>query len=206
MKIIQVISAARIESFDGRPSEAITPVLWSQVMAPLRENQRRIIEAASLIEHELDTIISHYFFGRSDDNNSEGKTRFQSLVLSSDWCTFSVKRRLVIHIVNETNALTGKAKDDLNSALRRVMSHRNAFVHGVFTSDGRKVKLSFFEGDPRFKFLDDDYLEKVEQDIDKCFMGVHQVAYKVGALKLSELSGPPDPDNPMDPRTWDDDR
>jgi hypothetical protein len=201
MRIIHVTVADRIEAFDG-PTEVITPELMTQIMAPVRENQLRIIETSAIIEHTLEAIISHYFFGTAADT-TQGKTRFQSLILSSDWCTFSVKRRLVMHIVNETNALEGKAKNDFDATLRKIISYRNAFVHGVFSSDGRRVKLSYFESSPKFKYLDDDYLQIVEQKLNTCFTDVHKIAHSVGALKLSELSGPPDLDDSVDPRNWD---
>lgn len=198
MRVVQVIRADRIEAFDG-PTESMTPALMAEIMAPVRENLLRIVEAAGIIEHTLETIISHYFFGGTD-GSSEGKTRFQSLILSSDWCTFSVKRRLVMHIVNDTNALQGSAKNEFDTSLRKVISHRNAFVHGTFSSDGRRVKLAYFEGAPRSKYLDDEYLAAVEEDFVSCFHAAHRLAYATGAQRLSELSGPPDPDNPVDPR------
>jgi hypothetical protein len=184
MRVIQVVRADRIEVFEG-PTEAITPELMNEIMAPARENQLRVVEAAGIIEYVLETIINYYFFGDSP-SNPECKIRFQSLVLSSDWCTFNVKRRLVMHIVNETDALKGKAKNDFDSDLKKAISYRNAFVHGTFSTDGRMVRLAYFEGTPRCEYLDDEFLQNVERAFTNCFNDVHRVAYATGAMKRCE--------------------
>ncbi len=199
MKMISVQQVSRIEAIDG-PTGPITPQLFETIMAPARENRVRVLDAAALIEHNLETIIQHYFFGNISEN--DGRIRFQSLILSSDWCTFHVKRRLIMHIVNETNVLKGKTKNEFDSMLRKSISFRNAFVHGVFSSDGQRVKMAYFEGAPRSKILTDDYLLRVEEILNMCFAETYKLTFATGASKLSEHSAPPDPSNELDPRNW----
>src|SRR4051812_9556483 len=88
-----------------------------------RRNKAKVIEGAQTVENELETIISHYFYGQSHGR----KSVFQSLVLDSDWCSFSAKRKLISHIVNELGLLQGEAKAKFEKLLSDVMSYRNAF-------------------------------------------------------------------------------
>jgi hypothetical protein len=112
------------------------------------QNKLRIFDTTFNIENLLERVISYYFFG-DDELNKERAQRFSALVLASDWCSFSSKRRLVMHIVNETGALKGEVKNEYEQLLRDVMSTRNAFAHGTVSTDGRRVKLAYFEGAPR---------------------------------------------------------
>ena len=153
-------------------------------MRPVIENKRRILAGAADIERQVELIIAHYFFGH-DPDNKDGKNRFMTLVLTSDWCSFGAKRRLISHIVNDTDALKGQAKSDYEKVLRDVMSARNAFAHGTLSTDGRKVKLAYFEGGPREKFLDDNYFDKIEHAINNGFSTTREVAIKTGAIRES---------------------
>ena len=99
------------------------------------------------IENQLETIIQHYFFGTSH----EKRAVFKSIVLDSDWCSFAAKRKLITYIIDEQNLLEGRAKNDFDNLMRDVMSIRNAFAHGKFSSDDKRVWLSYFEGNPETK-------------------------------------------------------
>lgn len=174
-----------IEAFDG-PTESITPELINSIFEPVGKNKLRVLEAAFEIEGALERIIAHYFFGE-DECNKASSNNFSKLVLASDWCSFSSKRRLVMHIVNEKNALTGEAKNTFDKLLGKVMTARNAFAHGAISTDGRRVKLAYFQGAPKSEFLDDDYLAELEITLNKCWRLVHEVAFSTGALRQLPL-------------------
>ena len=167
MHVIRTIKGHIIEAFDG-PTETITPQLLDTILEPVYQNKLRIFDATFTIENTLERIISHYFFG-DDAPNKERAQKFSALVLNSDWCSFSSKRRLVMHIVNETGALKSEAKNDYDKLLMDVMSTRNAFAHGTISTDGRRVKLAYFKGAPCAKFLDDEYFTQVETTLNRCF-------------------------------------
>ena len=103
-------------------------------------------------------------------------------MLSSDWCTFSAKRKLVTHIINATNLLEGPEKNEYDDLLRKVISYRNAFAHGDMSTDGRKVRLSFFESSPRRHFLDDSYFELAEKVLNACFQKTIDLAQRMTGL------------------------
>jgi len=147
-----------------------------------RRNRLKVIEGALTIENQLETIIQHYFFGTSH----EKRAVFKSIVLDSDWCSFAAKRKLITYIIDEQNLLEGRAKNDFDKLMRDVMSIRNAFAHGKFSSDDKRVWLSYFEGKPRNKELTDDYLTEVETFLRRGFDSVFQLSVKIGATKPTE--------------------
>lgn len=184
MKVIRTIQVDVLEAFDG-PTEILTPQLVDEIMKPVRENKLRILAAALDIERDLVQIISHYFFG-DDPINKERAGRFKALILTSDWCSLSVKRSLITQIINDTDALKGPEKNKYDSLLRKVLFARNAFAHGTVSTDGRKVKLAYFEGSPRSLFLDDEYFTGIEQAINECFSITYKIALATGASKIHE--------------------
>lgn len=194
MRVIRPIVGHRIECFDG-PTEAITPELLDAVVGPVDQNKLRILASTFFIENTLDSILEFFFYG-DDPSNKERKLKFSALVLGSDWCSFSSKRRLVMHIINETGALKGAAKNDYDKLLRDVMSARNAFAHGSVSTDGRRVKLAYFEGAPVTKFLDDEYFAALEATLNRCFAVTQEVAFSTGAQRLASFPERAEGNNP----------
>jgi hypothetical protein len=152
-----------------------------------RRNRLKVIEGALSVEDQLETIILRYFFGTSH----EKRAVFKSMVLDSDWCSFAAKRKLITYISDEQNLLEGRAKNAFDKLMRDVMSIRNAFAHGKFSSDDKRVWLSYFEGKSRNKELTDDYLTEVETLLRKAFDNVFQLSVKIGATKLTESTANP---------------
>jgi hypothetical protein len=145
-------------------------------------NRLKVIQGALSVEHQLDAVITHYFFGSSH----ERRAAFESLVLKSDWCSFAAKRKLVTHIINEQNLLQGREKAEFDKLMRDVMSVRNAFAHGTFCSDENRVWLSYFEAIPREKELTDEYLTDIETLLRIAFDKTFTLTQKIGATKLAK--------------------
>jgi len=148
-----------------------------QLIAESRSNRDKVLEGARTFERVLEDIILHYFMG----NTHPKRDLFKSLILDSDWCSFAAKRKLVTHIINTLDLLTGSDKPHFDKLMRDVMSFRNAFAHGKFLCRERRVYLSYFEGKPQEKELTDDYLTEVET----CLRTAHD---KAAALR-EKLSG-----------------
>lgn len=165
MKVIQVPEAARIEAFDG-PSETISPKSYEDFMAPMFKNKLSIISCASMIEGMLEQKITGYFFGIGD---SELRTDFVAQIVTSKWCTFDMKRSVVMHIIQKKELLVGSEKEEYEKLLRKVMALRNAFTHGTLSTDQRRVKLSWFESQPKEKFVTDEWLTEIEETFNRCF-------------------------------------
>lgn len=180
MKAIKVKSTTKIEVFD-EPTEAVTPDLLAQIYAPIDESKLKIFESFASTEHIIVEIIAYYFYGINSNENKEFKSRFNSLILASDWCSFSSKRKLMMHIINDKNLLDGKEKENYDKLLRNIMSYRNAFAHGEMSTDGRIVKLRYYESTPRKITIDQNYLDKIENDLNDCFEKTFELAQRIGA-------------------------
>jgi hypothetical protein len=146
-----------------------------------RRNKAKVLDAALAIEHELAAILSYYFFGRSH----ERKATFEALVLNSDWCSFAAKRRLMAHVIDNQQLLSGQEKNDFETLLRRVMALLNAFAHGTLSSDDKTVWLSYYEGRPCKRELTDDFLSDVETTLLQAYNGVFALAQKIGVVTLT---------------------
>jgi len=136
-------------------------------MEPVDKNRTTIIVAAQDIENLLEAIVANYFFPPKDKN--ERRSEFEGQILKSEWCSFSSKIRLTLHIIETLKLKEGKVKNDFEQLLRKIMEYRNAFTHGDFSTDGRKVKMKYFKSKPKEKFLDDSWLEEIEGKIKKCY-------------------------------------
>jgi len=146
-----------------------------------RINKLEIIDAALTVEDNLSAIVGHYFF----PTLTEKKLEFLSLVVGSDWCSFSAKRKLVSHIITETKILEnfiGIKQDELENFLGKTMDYRNAFTHGKFSTDGKTVWLDYYKAKPIKKELTDEYLDKVKKAIDDAQFQTHVLAARLGAL------------------------
>ena len=166
MKQIATPRGFRIEAFD-QPTESITPGLADRIMEPVDKNRTTIIIAAQDIENLLESIVANYFFPPKQKNLR--RSEFEGQILKSEWCSFSSKIRLVLYIIEELELKKGKEKSEFEQLLRKVMEYRNAFTHGDISTDGRKVKIKYFKGKPKEKFLEDSWLEEIEDRIKKCY-------------------------------------
>jgi hypothetical protein len=181
MKILKTQTSLILEAFDDKPAEFRADVTYDKVVRPFEVNKLRVLDSAFEVEGILDTIISHYFFDRKPETK-EKLEKFKSIILSSDWCSFSSKRKLIIHIINEMNLLQGAEKNDYENLLRKTMSYRNAFAHGVMSTNGEIVRLKYYEGGTKIKTLDDDYLSEIERDLNQAFETTMNISFKIGAL------------------------
>ena|SRR6266571_4458520 len=152
----------------------------SLALREARQNRLVVIESALAVEDAVDTVIEWYFFPESP----EKRRLFKSLVVDSDWCTFSAKRKLIKHIIDEQTLLEGKRKNEFDSLLRKVMFCRNAFAHGDFHTDSQKVWLRYFEGRPCEKELTDDYLTEVESIFSRAADELFGLKASIGAIQL----------------------
>jgi hypothetical protein len=181
MKIIKTTRGIILEGYGDKPATFSVDTTYPNLIKPFDENKLIILDSAISIENLLETIISHYFFDRNNPNNKEKAEKFKSLVLASEWCSFSSKRKLIIHIVNELLLLKGFEKNDYENLLRKIMNYRNAFAHGEMSTNGEIVKLKFFEGAPKIITIDDTYLSEVEKDLNTCFKMTMDLAFNIGA-------------------------
>lgn len=186
MKKIKFPKGYIISAFNG-PTENIVLADLPKLMEPIEYNKAKIIDAAYNIESRMESIINFHFFQRLEGNKERSK-EFTDHVLKSDWCTYAAKKKLINHIVESLKILEGKERSELDNLLSKTMKYRNAFTHGEISTDGRDIRLSYFQGTPQFKTLNEDYFTQVEKDLNKCFEEVENVGFKTGAFKKHEMN------------------
>jgi hypothetical protein len=150
-----------------------------------RRNKANVLEGALSVENALAKIIAHYFHPEDAARRNE----FQEIVVNSDWCSFSAKRKLVEWIVQKRSLLAGNELGRYQKLLKDTMSYRNAFAHGEFSADDKVVWLSFFEGQPRKQELSDEYWKKVEQALYEARTATMEIELKLGVTKMAAASG-----------------
>src|SRR5207249_6329685 len=123
-----------------------------------RENSARILEFALSIESITKALILKTLFSEVKDKAA----LVSGLILDSDWCTLSAKRKLLLPLVDSEGLMEGKEKNNLANLYGKVIRYRNAFTHGNIVYDGSKIVIKYFEGSPRADELTDDYWTKVE--------------------------------------------
>lgn len=177
MKLIRLPASSGPQNSEfGDTSSETTPVLKQA-----QENRLRVIEAALVIEKQLNTVLAHYFFSEAE----EQKSIFTSLVLNSDWCSFASKRKLLKHLINLKDWIVGQEKNDFDFLLRDVMSFRNAFTHGMLSDDGQSVRLSYFEGGPQERELTGEFLTEIEAKLSQAHDGILMLSAQIGAPSVS---------------------
>lgn len=177
MKRIRVNHITRL---DVSPGHDICTDDVRELSSEARRNKLEILEGALTVEAYLAKMISHFFFRPDGDK----KLIFDEIVINSDWCSFSAKRKLFSYIINRENLLQGADKERFDKCLRKVMSFRNAFAHGKLSSNGKVVWLSYFEGGNHKQELTDQYLAAVESELKSACNQCFELAQKMGAVSV----------------------
>ncbi len=128
-----------------------------------QDNANIVIASVLSFERMMKQILMITLFREVQERNK----LVSSLVLDSDWCTYSSLKKLLLEIVKHDELLDGSARDKLDKLLSKAMRYRNAFTHGQLASDGTTVTLSYFQGSPQSVVVDDEYLSKIEADLNE---------------------------------------
>lgn len=67
------------------------------------------------------------------------------------------------------------------------MSYRNAFAHGEASTDGRIIKLKYYEGQPRKVTLDEKFFSDFERTLNKCYQLTERIVRKMILFKTGYL-------------------
>jgi hypothetical protein len=149
------------------------------------KNGQEVISATLIVERALEDLISYYCI----DFEEKDKIRFFSdNILRSNWFSFGAKKTVYLSIVNKEKFVKGKRKSLLEKLLKRVMSYRNAFVHGDFVHKEDGTYINYFEGQKTEDLLDDRFWEEVQQIFDDIFEILEEVrvAYRGPAVEMKK--------------------
>jgi hypothetical protein len=141
------------------PAEQMDVTAAWEMIRRLRDRGTKVLAAALAIEDVIVQILARTIFEEMDKHRNFAV----GLIFTSDWCSFSAKRRLLLAAIERFTLLEGKAKTGLDESLSRVMRYRNAFAHGSIEFDGKSYVLRYFESTPKVATLNDEYWEKLER-------------------------------------------
>lgn len=125
----------------------------------IRRLSGRIISAASAVDTMIAEIIANTIFREV----KEHRDLVLGSVLSSDWCTFAAKRKLLNIAIQKFDLLKGEQRAQLEQNLKKVTQYRNAFAHGTLAHNIDTQELHYFEGTPQIAKLDQSYFDKLER-------------------------------------------
>ncbi len=148
-----------------------------------RRDSGRIISAASAIDQVIAEIIANTIFREV----REHRELVLGSILSSDWCSFAAKRKL-LKLSIETFNLIRDEKNQLDENLRKIMSYRNAFAHGTLGQNSETLaqELHYFENVPQIKTLNDEYFEKLQKVFLDVWKTLQEIQKKIEDNKLKE--------------------
>lgn len=157
------------------PGSPVNLGIAKENLEAARENGKKVIMGALAIERQLEDIISLYLF-----LENKKKTKFfRSNILSSDWFTFSAKRKIVIAIINHENKnkklLSGKNKSGIESNLSKIIKYRNTFAHGDIVEKSDGTFIEYFDGQLKDKRLIDEYWEQLEDIFSETFCQLNDI-------------------------------
>lgn len=164
---VEAIGVTLAEGFQAVPMGSIGPQEWEELKVA-RENGNTLIWATICLEKRLDRVVCNYFFGPIVGPN-EKRQLFENEVIQSSSFTFHFKKHLIHQISDELQVPNGKGRSKLQGGLKRIMGWRNAFAHGSMRLDAKRgVILSYYSGQNKKEYLNDEYWEKVELTFVEC--------------------------------------
>ena len=150
----------------------------NECCAIYRENVKNIIFCASHIENTLAGGITKYFFG----DDSAKRIVMDQMIVSTDFFSFSAKRKAFLAIIKEQGIITGKTFAALEHLLSKVVKYRNMFTHGIAVYRGTNCILNYYESTNREKVIDDAFLDQVENDMNHCFKDTEELVQQIKVL------------------------
>ena len=130
-----------------------------------RKRARGIVQSCHDVEEYLKEIIARLLFNEIKGN----KDFIEGILLDSDFCTFSSKRKILKSCLSHYDLLKGKDKSELDKCLSKVMKCRNSFAHGVIKQNGNIFNLHYFEGEIQIKLLNEKYWDEIIDILEKAF-------------------------------------
>jgi len=143
-------------------------------ISSIRDTGLKIIESAGAIENSISGLLRQTMF-KEVVNDNEFIT---GMILDSEWCTFSAKRKLCMAVIERYKLLEGERKNELDSTLGKVIKYRNAFTHGKIIVKGDQVVLSYFESKPMTVAIDEEYWTKLETIFCNSYQILNEITSK----------------------------
>jgi len=178
---MHLINTSTVVHLEWPPGGDIS-VFSDDVFESVAKNRLTVLEAGLAIEGVIARIIGDFFIpARVTPEEIKGdhfkRELFQLLILESDSCSFAAKLKILLTLLRVFEILESKNLKAFETAIRKVMTHRNAFAHGhvKYMLDDPIPLLCFFKDMPKREPLSDDFLKRIEDDLDHGFEQVRNI-------------------------------
>lgn len=161
----------------------------SHIMAEIQkriDREMKVISSVLAIESLIDDALKMSLFRevKNDLDFVAGN------ILGSDWCTFAAKRKLLNTVLDKYQLITGNDRNELDNKLSKAMKYRNAFAHGSITYMDDRIWLSYFESKQVRLELNEEYWDRLSDDINFAFDELSELCSKLRKNRISQEDHP----------------
>ena len=149
------------------PAISVDVPLENVDFSVIEEDAHRVIVAAVRVEDLFIKIISSYLEVR----NSQRQPFFDRELLQASWCSFAVKKQIVMSLIKEEKLLSSKELGALDREVQQLMRFRNAFAHAHWHAQLRHATGGH---DPPGADRHQDSVECVTRPSGECARSVRQ--------------------------------
>lgn len=138
-----------------------------------------VIDAATLVELELDDVLCDYFIGCEPAK----RERFKAGILTTEACGYFQKWKMIRHAVNTESEWAESAKISKRTALikelKDLIGHRNAFAHGelVVSASTKNCSLSYFEGERKTVEVTEEFIASILSEAKEVFKWLSEIHF-----------------------------
>lgn len=144
-------------------------------------NRTQVINCFASIETDINQLIVHDFLGLFTLEKKKQFEKFKSKIVHTSWFNFNEKRKMAQNIICECIE-SNEEKKKIEKSMRKIMSYRNALIHGNFYTDGIKSELRYYEGEYKTVLLDSNYWNKVKDEFKFIFDLMNLILKEKGIL------------------------
>jgi hypothetical protein len=168
------------------------PMIGTEEIAPMNEvadifdhNKTQIINCFQSIESYINQLIVYDFLGRYDPLKKDQFEKFKARILHTSWFNFNEKRKMATQIVLE-NTSRDADKKEIESLLRKIMSYRNAFIHGKFMTNGIDSKMEYYEGELKEMNLTHKEWDKITETFSQGYSILRRLMLNLELMTVSK--------------------
>lgn len=140
-------------------NESMVPVNFAVV----EENAHAVIVAAIRAEDLFIKVIDSFMHCV----DAERQNFLHRELLQTSWCTFVIKRDLVLSIVKQRNLVSGKEFDAFRKQIEKLNRYRNAFAHGRYAMRHGKPHINYYSGGEKSEELTNEFWSALDADITR---------------------------------------
>lgn len=136
-----------------------------------------IVDAAILVELELDEVLCDYFVGHENTK----RDRFKSHILSTESFGYFKKWKTIRSAIKSKSEWSELAEasnsNQLITELKNLISHRNAFAHGELVVDSMtsECSLNYFEGERKTVLVTEELMNTILDEAKAVYLWLRKL-------------------------------